>query len=136
MGVGGRVRSQFDVIRAAEMPARFENGPVDHDVGAAVVVDVDAEVHDGSDLGDVEGGIRGISDSDELPDYERVAVSGVKMNGGTGGGGAVRQNVRYDPFEFAAGCDFIHAVASVGESGCYDTRATPGVQVGGAASGR
>ena len=89
-------------------PRRCQQGlktarSIDHDVGAAVVVDVDAEVHDGSDLGDVEGGVRGISDGDEFSDYERVAVSGVEVNSGTGGGGAARQNVRYDPFEFAAG---------------------------------
>ena len=42
------------------MPTRFEDGPVDHDVGAAEIMDVDAKVQDGDDLGDVERGVGGI----------------------------------------------------------------------------
>jgi hypothetical protein len=98
-------------------------------------MDVDAEFQYGGDLGDVEGGVGGVPHGDKFSDYKRVTVGRVEMNGGTGGSGAARQNIGNDPFKFSAGRNLIHTVSGIGESSCHYARATPGVQVGGAASG-
>ena len=98
MGIGGRVGGQLDIIGAVKMPEWLEYGSIDHDVGAAEVMDVDAEVQDGGDLGDVEGGVGGVPHGDKFSDYKRVTVGRVEMNGRTGGSGAVRQDVATTTF--------------------------------------
>ena len=107
------------------MPAWLEYGSIDHDVGAAEVMDVDAEVQDGGDLGDVEGGVGGVPYSDKFSNYKWVTVGRVEMNGGTSGSGAVRQDIGNDPFKFSAGRDFVHAVSGIGQSSCYNAGTTP-----------
>ena len=103
MGIRGLVVCQFDVVGCVEVPARFEDGPIDVDVGAAEVVDRDAGVENGSNLCNVERGVGGISHGDKFFDYEWVTVGRVEMDDGAGRGGAVRQDVRDDPFEVATG---------------------------------